>query len=436
MSTKSLHRRVLVTEWHAPMSPMARLVRLWLKTGDRTTHLPGVVLVGRAGVAEDMGLDDDVARAALAELEDLGVIVADWRARVVWLPERLTECPPDSSKTVLGWLYQWAAVPACALRSRIERALVEHCAVRGRTFLDAARAIGMDVDAYAPAGLDALAEAPAAEPMPHPEPLPMGLSMPHPMPHPEGHAEPLPMPLPMRDQRSEIRDLPPYPPSPQAVEPDDGGELAAWVAGWGRGASGSALPPTAPPGPATAARDAALAELLELWRGADVSSAWATPRAAEGAARALASDLGGWRSPPTLERLLRMPGRLAELVQAGEAYQPRRTLVAPAGRAPLRAVEPPEAPGDELAALDALAALAPARLTPAQAARRAQLRLQLGAEGAPSPAGELRAPVREAAHRGAGALRRRDPTSEYSRRAPRLHTSGARLALPFTEPRR
>ncbi len=431
---ETLYRRVQVTDWHARLSPFAKLIRAWLKTGPQTTQLQGVVLIGRAALAEELELDDEVARAALTELEDGGYIVADWKARLVWLPDRLAEVPPANENGVKAWRWVWSTVPTCALRDRIERQLVEHLATLAPSLLAAAATfLRVDERAAEAAAVVGIRESNrSANGSPNPSDDGSG----------NGSADHSAngSPNEIRDLRSEIP-LPPSPPPPPAeatvpatVGPDDDGDRA-WVAGWNRGAKGSVgVHPVAAP---SAQLLTALGEARTRWGRDDATSGWATPRGAEGAARALVAEAHSWRAgPPTLERLLlRMSARFDELMRAGEAHQPRRTLVAAAPAAPMRLVDEPELdPAEELEGLDELARRSPGRLTPALAARREQLRLELVEEAVVE--GALRAPDRLAAHRSTagGALRvRPGPAAKYSRRSPLIHIHPGLLTLPFTD---
>lgn len=133
----SLFRKVETTFWGLPLSPDAQRVGLYLITGPCTTRVPGLVKIGRAALAEELGLTDEAARAALGELEDIGQIRADWKARLVWRPEAILLHPPSNPNMVLGWCWEWSQLPRCALLEEAREAFSRVLAMRGPDYVEA-----------------------------------------------------------------------------------------------------------------------------------------------------------------------------------------------------------------------------------------------------------------------------------------------------------
>lgn len=100
--------------------------RLWfyLLTGPEVTNLPGVVVIGRAGLSESLGWSTKKLDRVFLELskpKDGGppMATADWSARVVWLPNGFRHNPPANPSVVAGWRNAFHAVPECGQKSQI-----------------------------------------------------------------------------------------------------------------------------------------------------------------------------------------------------------------------------------------------------------------------------------------------------------------------------
>lgn len=98
----------------------ARVVYLHLLVGELAGQVPGIVRAGAGAIAEEVGLDPVDVRAALAELEQFGLVETDQAARLVRLPgvaedaARLAATPT----VVVGWARVLAELPECAVRAR------------------------------------------------------------------------------------------------------------------------------------------------------------------------------------------------------------------------------------------------------------------------------------------------------------------------------
>lgn len=126
----------------SPIPPCGRGLWHHLLFGSHTTALPGLAAVGRLAMAEDLGWEIGEFDAAFAEIEQQGLAQADWKSRVVWLPNALKHNLPQSPNVVRSWRGIWHRIPDCelkltayeAMRSSLKaysepfaKAFVEHC---------------------------------------------------------------------------------------------------------------------------------------------------------------------------------------------------------------------------------------------------------------------------------------------------------------------
>jgi hypothetical protein len=131
---------VFVSMWDTYLrgtSATAQLVYLRLRTGPESSPIPGVVLIGPAGLAEALGWTLAKAKAALDELAAKGLLVADRQARLVFIPRAAVEGAPDNPNHVTSWARYWTLVPECDLKSHIRSNLRVMLEERGPTFVAA-----------------------------------------------------------------------------------------------------------------------------------------------------------------------------------------------------------------------------------------------------------------------------------------------------------
>jgi len=128
----SLYRQTEVKTWGdekfrrlSPLPPSGQSLWLWLLTGPRTTNLPGLLAAGRAASAEELGWDQNDFDRCYAELEAAGMARADWRARLIWLPNAVRHNPPTNPSIVVAWRRQFDLLPECALKSQAEQHIVQ-----------------------------------------------------------------------------------------------------------------------------------------------------------------------------------------------------------------------------------------------------------------------------------------------------------------------
>lgn len=98
---------------------------LWhhLLFGPHTGIIPGLSVAGEAQLAETLNWPIEGFRKAFREVSGEDLAKADWKARVVWLPNAIRHNPPQSPNVVRGWAEAWREVPECELKSVAHQAL-------------------------------------------------------------------------------------------------------------------------------------------------------------------------------------------------------------------------------------------------------------------------------------------------------------------------
>jgi len=144
VSAEGIYRRVPVAIWTemGVLSDAAIVLLLRLRTGPETTPIPGLVVAGRAGLAEALGWPARRLDAAYRELETRGLVRADWRARLIWLPAVIGDAPPANPSVVMGWRSTWPQVPPCPLRDEVATALGAAVSARGPGYAAAWGTVG------------------------------------------------------------------------------------------------------------------------------------------------------------------------------------------------------------------------------------------------------------------------------------------------------
>lgn len=157
-SDKAPYRKVEVALWSddrfmafSRPQPNAQTLWLYFLTGPRTTPLPGLVCAREAVMADDLGWDLNAFRIAYREVNQVGLVVADWDAGVVVLQKALFDgsgkprntTKPTSPKHLIGWARWFKLVRECPLKYEYLRQLETLAIALGKAFEIAYR------DAYA-----------------------------------------------------------------------------------------------------------------------------------------------------------------------------------------------------------------------------------------------------------------------------------------------
>lgn len=108
------------SQWGMP-PPHPLTLFTWLLTCPFTLRVPGVVAAGRAAMAEALAWSMEDFNDCFALLEGAGLALADWKARLVYLPGafRQQENRPSSPPSAATWKRELANAPECDLLRQI-----------------------------------------------------------------------------------------------------------------------------------------------------------------------------------------------------------------------------------------------------------------------------------------------------------------------------
>ncbi len=156
-----------------PAHPQTLYLRL--TTGPELSQIPGLFTAWEAGLAQALGWSLDDFRTCFQSLSDLGLVVADWRVGLVYLPGIAAEEQnhPQSPNVVLSWKTTLDELPECELLETAKDELRRVVTLVGPAFEKALRtALG-----EAPSEASTMASGkPSSKPLPKPrESLPGSL---------------------------------------------------------------------------------------------------------------------------------------------------------------------------------------------------------------------------------------------------------------------
>lgn len=139
---KRRYRRVLCrmhsdAKFQALSRPQPNGQSLWiyLITGPHTTSVPGLFMAGEAQLSEALQWPVSGFRKAWSEIERLAMGRADWKARVVWLPNAIRHNAPENPNVVKGWSASLDEIPECALKHEAMEDLRQFLRALGEGFL-------------------------------------------------------------------------------------------------------------------------------------------------------------------------------------------------------------------------------------------------------------------------------------------------------------
>lgn len=130
------------------LSDEAKLLWIRFLTGPEVTIVPGVIAVGRAAFAEAMDWSlpkFDRAFSQLAKPSESHahpMAIADWRARVVWLPNACKHRrPPKNPNEVTSWRDYWRIIPDCQPKRDAGVSITDFLRTKGDGFSEAFQSI-------------------------------------------------------------------------------------------------------------------------------------------------------------------------------------------------------------------------------------------------------------------------------------------------------
>lgn len=124
------YRKVEVRTWGdakfrnlSPIPPCGRGLWLFLITGPHTGPIPGLFRAGRAAMAEELDWDIEAFDKAFDEAFQQGMVEADFKARVMWIPQAIKHNKPESPNVVKSWSTEFDLIPECDLKWKAFEAL-------------------------------------------------------------------------------------------------------------------------------------------------------------------------------------------------------------------------------------------------------------------------------------------------------------------------
>ncbi|MBU9147355.1 hypothetical protein KTD26_33265 [Burkholderia multivorans] len=106
-----------------PIPPCGQGLWIFLLTGPHTGPIPGLFRCGRAAMAEELDWDLEAFDEAFAEASREGIVKADWKAKVVWIPNAIKCNRPESPNVVRSWGAEWDLIPECDLKKEAYKTL-------------------------------------------------------------------------------------------------------------------------------------------------------------------------------------------------------------------------------------------------------------------------------------------------------------------------
>ena len=140
----SRYRKIEVRTWAdekfrrlSGMQPSGQGLWFFLLTGPHTGPIPGLFRAGRAAMAEELDWDLEAFDKAFGEVLGQGMAKADFKARLVWLPNALKHNKPESPNVVRSWRDELDALPECDLKNEAVASISEQLRAFGEPYFTA-----------------------------------------------------------------------------------------------------------------------------------------------------------------------------------------------------------------------------------------------------------------------------------------------------------
>jgi hypothetical protein len=88
-------------------------------------------------MAEDLDWDLEAFDKAFQEVFQLGMAKADWKSKLVWIPNAIKHNRPESPNVVKSWSNQWDLLPECDLKWEVYEALKSSVGTLGEAYAKA-----------------------------------------------------------------------------------------------------------------------------------------------------------------------------------------------------------------------------------------------------------------------------------------------------------
>lgn len=120
----------------APL-PCGQYLWIYLLTGPQTGPIPGLFRAGEAQLAESLNWPLEGFREAFREVFLEGMAKADWKARLVFIPNAMYYNEPASPNVVKSWRVEFDELPECELKYQALKQLKAFVEGLGEAFQEA-----------------------------------------------------------------------------------------------------------------------------------------------------------------------------------------------------------------------------------------------------------------------------------------------------------
>lgn len=138
---KSRYRKTEVRMWGdekfrslSPLPPSGQSLWIYLLIGPFTGPVPGLFKAGRAAMSEELEWSQEAFDKAFQEALDLGLVEADFKARLIWLPNAIRYNKPSNPNIVKSWREVIALMPDCDLKHRALSAIGKEITTLGPSY--------------------------------------------------------------------------------------------------------------------------------------------------------------------------------------------------------------------------------------------------------------------------------------------------------------
>ncbi|HEY5038060.1 MAG TPA: hypothetical protein VIJ93_03205, partial [bacterium] len=92
---------------------------------------------GRAALAEEFEWSQEDFDKVFEEASCLGLVEADWKCRLLYVPSAIKANPPQSPNVVISWASEWSVIPNGSIKTKAYEALKTACCSCGDKFSEA-----------------------------------------------------------------------------------------------------------------------------------------------------------------------------------------------------------------------------------------------------------------------------------------------------------
>jgi hypothetical protein len=140
----SRYRKVEVKMWGdakfrelSAQKPSGQSLWIYLLTGPLTSDLPGILVTGKKALISELGWSSNDFESAWEEIERLEMALADWDAKLIYLPNALKHNPPANPNIIKRWKNTWDVLPECPLSQLAHKNFQSYFRYMGANFLAA-----------------------------------------------------------------------------------------------------------------------------------------------------------------------------------------------------------------------------------------------------------------------------------------------------------